>query len=173
MTRTVARTSWQYDLFQSTYPQLVTLYKRVTKKKDTISLPDRLLACHYRAIVILGLWFKLTTLLHNNVVLRVEAFLAKYLSPKFSKIISKLPLVALYLLFLSLMVLDTNPYLNDHPVTDPNLASVIFAIQLLFVLTVIGIPIFIITVIKYKWPLKTWIAVLEKKVCRTEIEFVS
>lgn len=171
MTRTVARTSWHYDLFQSTYPQLAILYKRVTKKKDPINLPDRLLACHYRAIVLLGLWFKVATLLHNNLVLRAEVFLAKYLSPKASKVISILPLIALYLLFLSLMVLDTNPYLNEHPVTDPNLASVIFAIQILWVVAVFAIPIFIIIAIKYKWPLKTWLLFLEKKICRTEVDF--
>ena len=170
--RTVARTSWHYDLFQSAHPQLATLYKRVTKKKDAINLPGRLLACRYRAIVVLGLLFKLATLLHN-LALRIEVFLAKYLSPKSSKIISISPLVALYLLFLSLMVFDTNPYLNENPVTDPNLASVLFVIQLLFVLTVIGIPIFIALAIKYRWPLKTWIMVLEKKICHTEIEFIS
>ncbi|MBI2064747.1 MAG: hypothetical protein HYT62_01695 [Candidatus Yanofskybacteria bacterium] len=172
MTRTVARTSWQYGLYKFAYPELKRLERGVTGEKTVTELPDRLLACHYRGTIIFGFFLKMVTV-WDDLRIRSESFLTRYLSRKLARILSMLPIAALYVLVLSLMmVADKNPYLNEHPVTDPSLIPVIFAMQSLFVFMIIGIPIFAIIAIKCKWPLKHWIATLEKKICGTEIEFV-
>ena len=172
MTRTVARTSWQYDLYKFAYPKLKRLEQGVTGEKTVTELPDRLLACHYRGTIIFGFFLKIITV-WDNLRIRAESFLARYFSRKLARTLSILPIAALYILVLSLlMVADKNPYLNGQTVTDPSLMPVVFAMQSLFVFMIIGVPIFAIIAIKCKWPLKHWIATLEKKVCGTEIEFV-
>jgi len=63
------------------------------------------------------------------------------------------------------------PYVIET--TDPNLASVSLFIQTLFICLYLSAIVFVVVgIVKYKWPLRRWLATLGKRICHTEIEFV-
>ncbi len=190
-TKTVSRSSWHYDLFQSTYPQfrkfLMTLesvfatalpkqlvesleLKKSFEKKITAELPGKMPACSYRGTIAFGFFLRVANLV-VKLATKLEFFLARYLPKKLAVIASLLPVFGLAAAMLILMA-TAPPYMTEQT-TDPNLASVSLSVQLLFLsLYFFAVAFVIVGVVKYKWPLRRWLTALGKRICGTEIEFV-